>query len=221
MPRTSAYRRKKFNESTTYSMDISEYSENLYDSLNHHTGETKHQSDVSSDNESVFEYSSDESSTSSYQDDNASFDSDSDAHFEDDVNSNELNFDHLSQQLYSSSSIIYSIQHNSAAFISILAFIIRFNLSQTCVQELLNLLQLLLPPNNFPNTRYLFFKQISSVFDNTCEVHLYCKDCNYYVNEFFAQNKPSVCPSCDEVPFNAEESICNSNFFCICLLSHK
>ncbi|GBL89071.1 hypothetical protein AVEN_255210-1 [Araneus ventricosus] len=184
-------------------MDISEYSENLNDALNHHTGETKHHSDASSDNESVFEYNRDESSTSSYQDDNVSFDSDSDAHFED-VSSNELNFDDLSQPLYSSSSIT-----NSEAFISILAFIIRFNLSQTCVQELLNFLLLLLPPNNFPNTRYLIFKQISPVFDNICEVHLYCKDCNYNLSEFLAQNKPNVCPSCDEVPFNAEESIRN------------
>ncbi|GBN35492.1 hypothetical protein AVEN_110229-1, partial [Araneus ventricosus] len=188
-----------------YSMDISE-SEYLNDSLNHHTGETTHQNDASSDNESEFEYSSVESSTSFYQDDNVSFDSD--AHFEDDASSNELNFDDLSQPLYSSSSIT-----NSEAFISILAFIIRFNLSQTYVQELLNLLQLLLPPNNFPNTRYLFFKLISSVFDNTCEVHLYCKECNYYVSEFLAQNKPNVCPSCEEVPFNAEESIRNGNFF--------
>ncbi|GBO18008.1 hypothetical protein AVEN_173021-1 [Araneus ventricosus] len=76
-------------------MDVSEYSENLNDSLNHHTCETKHQSDTSSDNESVFEYSSNESSTSSYQDDNVPFDSDSDAHFEDEVSSNELNFEDL------------------------------------------------------------------------------------------------------------------------------
>ncbi|GBM98127.1 hypothetical protein AVEN_229770-1 [Araneus ventricosus] len=100
-------------------MDVSE-SEDLNDSQNHHTGETTHQSDASSDNESVFEYSSDESSTSSYQDDNVSFDSD--AHFEDDVLSNELNFDDLSKPLYSSSSIT-----NSEAFISILASIIHFN----------------------------------------------------------------------------------------------
>ena len=210
IPRTSAYRRNKFYEGQTHYNDNRECPEGINDLINHCSDKTNVESDASSDNNSVFDSAgddSDESVTKMFQGDSSPSNSDADVHFEDDASSIKFNFENLNQPLYPSSNLTYL-----DTFICILAFITRFNLNKTCVQELLKLLQLLLPQNNFPSTQYLFFKNISSVFDNTCEVHLYCKYCKHHVCELSALTKPDVCSSC-KASFDVEENIPQGNFF--------
>lgn len=101
---------------------------------------------------------------------------------------------------------------NFEAYVSILAFTLRFNLSRTCVQELLQLLKLLLPPNNLPSTAHTFYNKTESAFDGVCEVHMYCINCKSYMCMLSDAQKPDLCNCCDQ-NFDPDECMKKGSFF--------
>nr|XP_042913508.1 uncharacterized protein LOC122273516 [Parasteatoda tepidariorum] len=107
---------------------------------------------------------------------------------------------------------------NLEAFVSILAYSIKFNLSKSCVDGLLKLLKTLLPPCNLPETKYIFYKGTSAI-SNACELHLYCPHCDSYISKL-SQHNSTECLTCSE-SFNSDELIKNGNFFLYMPLSHQ
>ncbi|XP_015918637.2 uncharacterized protein [Parasteatoda tepidariorum] len=88
---------------------------------------------------------------------------------------------------------------NYEAFLSILSFCVRFHLSGVCVEELLRLLKLLLPPCSIPGTKYLLNKAIkSSTGDKSYKIHLYCANCNNYISEMEKSNEEVLCTLCEK-----------------------
>lgn len=101
---------------------------------------------------------------------------------------------------------------NVEAFILILSFIVRFNLSKTSIEALLQLLQLLLPPCSVPPSFHIFQSKIISAFDKTCEVHLYCTKCKAYICKLADSEKPDACLHCKE-PFDPNLNMKLGQFF--------
>ncbi|GBO10196.1 hypothetical protein AVEN_183309-1 [Araneus ventricosus] len=99
---------------------------------------------------------------------------------------------------------------NLEAFVSILAYSIKFNLSKTCVDGLLKLLKNLLPPCNLPETKYLFYQGTSTI-SNVCELHLYCPHCDSYICKLCRENDLNECATCSE-SFITDELVKKGSF---------
>lgn len=77
---------------------------------------------------------------------------------------------------------------------ALLSYILRHHVTKAGCQDLLHLLQMLLPEHSLPSTNYLF----NRVFDNTSwQVHHYClnPDCGAYVGILDVESV--LCPMCD------------------------
>lgn len=105
------------------------------------------------------------------------------------------------------------------AFVSILAFSVKFNLSKTCLDGLLKLLKTLLPPCNLPETKYLFYKNTKTI-NNLIELHLYCPHCDSYICKLCHDNELNTCLTCSE-DFNADELVKKGNFYMYMPLSNQ
>ncbi|GBM37196.1 hypothetical protein AVEN_14967-1 [Araneus ventricosus] len=92
---------------------------------------------------------------------------DNDTNQNDDV---KVNLANLNEPLYPSSSVSLF-----EAYISILAFSLRHNITKSCMQDLLQLFNVPLSPSNLPGTKHLFYSKSSSLFDNSTQVYIYCK----------------------------------------------
>lgn len=101
---------------------------------------------------------------------------------------------------------------NVETFILLLSFIVRFNLSKTCIEALLKLLQLLLPPCSVPPSLHIFSSKIISAFDKTCEVHLYCSKCKSYICKLADSDKPDECLCCKKA-FDPDSNMKSGQFF--------
>lgn len=118
-----------------------------------------------------------------------------------------INLENMEELLYPSSSVSLI-----EAYITVLAFSLRHNLTKICMQELLQMLNLLLPPSKLPGTRHLFFTKLSSLFDNSTEAYIYCKFCFANVCLLSDSNKPNICKECSK-DFDAQESMKDGYFF--------
>lgn len=130
---------------------------------------------------------------------------------EDEVLHSEKNFNLKNpfSPLYQSADI-----SNIEAFSCILAFCVRFNLSGVCIEELLRLLKILLPPCTIPASKYLLNKSIKSSadFDAFYKIHLYCSNCNEYVTEIKDSQEEILCDFCQEKKLSSE-FLDKGNFF--------
>lgn len=153
--------------------------------------------------------SGESSLNSSFQSDKSKSDGEEENLFEDNyslIDDLEKFIENANKPLYESADITAL-----EAFISILAYSIKFNLSKTCVDGLLQLIKNLLPTSNVPETKYLFYKCTSTI-SNLYEIHLYCPHCDSYISKLTSKNEHDKCSTCSE-PFIADELIKKGNFF--------
>ncbi|GBM08248.1 hypothetical protein AVEN_236541-1 [Araneus ventricosus] len=129
---------------------------------------------------------------------------DNDTSQNDDV---KVNLANLNEPLYPSSSVSLL-----EAYISILAFSLRHNITKTCMQDLLQLFNVLLPPSNLPGTKHLFYSKLSSLFDNSTQVYIYCKYCFETVCLLSDKHKSDICKECLK-SFDFQDSM-KQGFFC-------
>lgn len=127
--------------------------------------------------------------------------------FQNDDDDVKINLGNLNEPLYPPSSVSLL-----EAYISILAFSLRHNITKICMQDLLHLFNLLLPPSNLPSTNHLFYSKLSSLFDNSTEAHIYCKHCFKIVCLLSDENKPDICKECSK-SFDFQDSMKQGYFF--------
>ncbi|GBM05749.1 hypothetical protein AVEN_234201-1 [Araneus ventricosus] len=129
---------------------------------------------------------------------------DNDTYQNDDV---KVNLANLNEPLYPSSSVSLL-----DAYISILAFSLRHNITKTCMQDLLQLFNVLLPPSNLPGTKHLFYSKLSSLFDNSTQAYIYCKYCFETVCLLSDKHKSDICKECLK-SFDFQDSMKQGYFF--------
>ncbi|GBM57674.1 hypothetical protein AVEN_222530-1 [Araneus ventricosus] len=129
---------------------------------------------------------------------------DNDTYQNDDV---KVNLANLNEPLYPSSSVSLL-----DAYISILAFSLRHNITKTCMQDLLQLFNVLLPPSNLPGTKHLFYSKLSSLFDNSTQAYIYCKYCFETVCFLSDKHKSDICKECLK-SFDFQDSMKQGYFF--------
>ncbi|GBN70636.1 hypothetical protein AVEN_91909-1 [Araneus ventricosus] len=129
---------------------------------------------------------------------------DNDTNQNDDV---KVNLANLNEPLYPSSSVSLL-----EAYISILAFSLRHNITKTCMQDLLQLFNVLLPPSNLPGTKHLFYSKLSSLFDNSTQADIYCKYCFETVCLLSDKHKSDICKECLK-SFDFQDSMKQGYFF--------
>lgn len=81
------------------------------------------------------------------------------------------------------------------AFLAVMSFIIRHSLTNTCVEDLLELIDLICP-NTLPKTRYLLYKNIKLGSEH-CKAHLFCEHCLTYICVYSGIREHKQCPGCD------------------------
>jgi len=96
------------------------------------------------------------------------------------------------------------------AVIMLLSFIYRHHLTNTAVEDLLDLLALLCP-GCLPATKFLLMKGLFSR-NNCLERHVFCSVCFAYVTKYADCSAIDKCPYCDSA-FSCEQSIKDGNFF--------
>ncbi|KAG8172631.1 hypothetical protein JTE90_001699 [Oedothorax gibbosus] len=106
------------------------------------------------------------------------------------------------------------------AYMSILSFSQRFSLSKSCFNDLLQLLEFLLPPSDLPGTAFTFFNKMTSVYDGTCEMHMYCHQCKSFVCKLSDCVKPDECPVCGQ-SFCATDCKIKGTIFSTCPLNNN
>ncbi|XP_013408842.1 uncharacterized protein LOC106172604 isoform X3 [Lingula anatina] len=87
----------------------------------------------------------------------------------------------------------------------IVAFILRHNLTDAALNDMLSILGVLLP-NAFPATKYKFYKAFCN---GETQVHFYCPSCTSYLGREKARQ---ICGSCGEA-FDGEQAIKDGTFF--------
>ncbi|GBM39896.1 hypothetical protein AVEN_250217-1 [Araneus ventricosus] len=111
-----------------------------------------------------------------------------------DINQNDdvkVNLANLNEPLYPSSSVSLL-----EAYIIILAFSLRHNITKTCMRDLLQLFNVLLPPSNLLGTNHLFYSKLSSLFDNSTQACICCKYCFETVCLLSDKHKSDICKEC-------------------------
>ncbi|GBN39646.1 hypothetical protein AVEN_114650-1 [Araneus ventricosus] len=129
---------------------------------------------------------------------------DNDTNQNDDV---KVNLENLNTPLSPSSSVSLL-----EAYIFILAFSFRHNATKTCIQDLLQLFNSLLPPSNLPGTKHLFYSKLASLFDNSSEAYIYCKFCFETVCLVSDKHKSDICKECLQ-NFDFQDSMEQGYFF--------
>ena len=111
---------------------------------------------------------------------------------------------------------------NFEAFLCILAFCVRFNLSGVCTDELLRLLKILLPPCNIPGSKYLLNQTVKSAvnFDSFCKIHLSCANCKSYISEMENYETEILCSVCKEKMLSSD-LLEGGHFFIYVPLEHQ
>lgn len=200
VPKTTFYRKRKKISEIRHTDDIAD---NMTFTSSHCDTEEENFSSLNSPpieenlSDSEFDCISVESTAN---EDNYTFQSDDDV---------KINLGNLNEPLYPSSSVSLL-----EAYISILAFSMRHNITKVCMQDLLHLVNLLLPPSNLPSTNHLFFSKLSSLFDNSTAAHIYCKHCFKIVCLLSDENKPDICKECTK-SFDFQDSMKEGYFFSV------
>jgi len=96
------------------------------------------------------------------------------------------------------------------AVVMLLSFIYRHHLSNTAVEDLLDLLTLLCP-GTLPSSQFLLSKGLL-LAENRLQRHIYCHVCFAYVTRYTAGYGTDKCQFCDTA-FSCEQSIKDGNFF--------
>ncbi|GBN84372.1 hypothetical protein AVEN_81443-1 [Araneus ventricosus] len=118
-----------------------------------------------------------------------------------------VNLENLNEPLYPSSSVSLL-----EAYILIIAFFLRHSVSKTCMQDLLQLFNVLLPPSNLPGTKHLFYSKLSSLFDNSTQAYIYCKYCFETVCLLSDKHKSDIFKEC-LTNFDFQDSMKQGYFF--------
>lgn len=103
-----------------------------------------------------------------------------------------------------------SVISQAQAFLLLLNFIIRFTLTNECVQALLELMDILFP-NTLPKSRYLLYKNLK-IGSDYCKVHLFCENCLGYIGVYNGIQEHQECPGCS-TDIDTEKTFKNGCFF--------
>ncbi|XP_046841889.1 uncharacterized protein LOC124436007 [Xenia sp. Carnegie-2017] len=111
-----------------------------------------------------------------------------------------LNIENGDEEIYPGALIT-----KSQSVLLLVAFLLKNNLTDAALTDLLDILSLILP-STFPSSKYKFYKAIQV---EESQAHFYCESCLSYIGTSAESTK---CDECD-TPFNRENSMKNGTFF--------
>ena len=101
-----------------------------------------------------------------------------------------------------------AVLNHGQLLLLVMAFVLKHNLTGTCLEDLLGLLNLMVP-GSIMLSKYLFNKQFS-MFQNHIQKHFYCHHCFTYIG--IDVNTVDECPACNSV-LSLNEIEKHSSFF--------